>query len=422
MWHLSNCPEKVDELRLIKAPSTMRLNIAYDVTHVPANELRDNLRATIISFFTTCQSTDRALVFLRITTGYFPRDGDGVLRNASFVSLCATVRQFNGLLVSDRAELADVVVSVQPHPLMPMPSVHRAQREIYGEPDWQPDDMEAVARQFQPDARLDRGPRRVDAGAADLIRRLDRDSTAGYNMVDEDETLVLDCGVRVFARDVGDGQGVFCPVCETQVDKSRGRDGKWIVAAGIGEASAVAMERETGQVVLYCFNCSVLNVVIQCSGQYGFVAEGDEIVQLGAESKKINWRGRPDITFDGNYRLFFLDAPMGTGKTHAVREYLRQNPTLRVISITFRQALARYLSNEFGVKCYLDKDFWEPAGDRSRSLLNSFLSVSYWSRLLTVRDRRTGDRRTVGDLRRNGYSDTLTRSPALPLFRPSISL
>ncbi|KAK9481675.1 P-loop containing nucleoside triphosphate hydrolase protein [Lipomyces starkeyi] len=65
-------PSKVDrirkaynrlDLRIIRAASTMRLNIAYCVTHVPGNELRDNLRATIISFFTTCQPTDRALVF-----------------------------------------------------------------------------------------------------------------------------------------------------------------------------------------------------------------------------------------------------------------------------------------------------------------------------------------------------------------------
>ncbi|KAK9357362.1 hypothetical protein V1504DRAFT_72674 [Lipomyces starkeyi] len=51
------------DLRIIRAPSTMRLNIAYSVTHVPGNELRDNLRATITSYFTTCQPTDRALVF-----------------------------------------------------------------------------------------------------------------------------------------------------------------------------------------------------------------------------------------------------------------------------------------------------------------------------------------------------------------------
>ncbi|KAK9375162.1 uncharacterized protein V1513DRAFT_52083 [Lipomyces chichibuensis] len=106
-------------------------------------------------------------------------------------------------------------------------------------------------------------------------------------------------------------------------------------------------ERPGRSIVIYCFNCSVLSVVIQCGDQYGFVAEGDEVVQLG-ESRKINWHGRQDISFDVDYRLFLLDAPMGTGKTNAVREYLRTNPTLKVISITFRQYLAR---DALGLAC-----------------------------------------------------------------------
>ncbi|KAK9235219.1 hypothetical protein V1525DRAFT_390669 [Lipomyces kononenkoae] len=81
-------------------------------------------------------------------------------------------------------------------------------------------------------------------------------------------------------------QDEFCPICETQVDKSAGRDGKWVVAGGVGESSAVAIERKTGQVILYCFNCSTLSVVIQCSDQYGVVADADEVVQLG-EAKNI---------------------------------------------------------------------------------------------------------------------------------------
>ncbi|KAK9316147.1 hypothetical protein V1524DRAFT_427543 [Lipomyces starkeyi] len=125
-------------------------------------------------------------------------------------------------------------------------------------------------------------------------------------------------------------------LCETAMDKTAGRNGKWDVADGVGEASAVTIERETGQVVIYCFNCSVLSVVLQCGEQYGFGAEGDEVVELG-EARKINWHCRQDISFDGDYRLFLLDAPMGTGKTHAVREYLRTNPMLKAISISFRQ-------------------------------------------------------------------------------------
>ncbi|KAK9360882.1 hypothetical protein V1504DRAFT_453547 [Lipomyces starkeyi] len=67
--------------------------------------------------------------------------------------------------------------------------------------------------------------------------------------------------------------------------------------------------------------------------------------------------------------VFLLDAPMSTGKTHSVRECLRINPTLKVISITFGQSLAKYLPKELGLACYLDKDFWVPTTDRSRCVI-----------------------------------------------------
>ncbi|KAK9242309.1 hypothetical protein V1506DRAFT_571924 [Lipomyces tetrasporus] len=165
----------------------------------------------------------------------FPRDRNGVARRSTFVSLCP-----------DRAELAETVVSVRPHELMPMPSVHRAQRELYREADQQPDDMDPAARQFRPTGDVvTTRPRRAATGVIRLPNAVKSD--CGYNMVDDDETIVLDCRVKMFARDLGDGQVVFCPVCETAIDKSAGRDGKWVVADGIGEASAVTIERETGQ-------------------------------------------------------------------------------------------------------------------------------------------------------------------------------
>ncbi|KAK9364392.1 hypothetical protein V1509DRAFT_650654, partial [Lipomyces kononenkoae] len=93
-----------------------------------------------------------------------------------------------------------------------------------------------------------------------------------------------------------------------------------------------------------------------CADQYGFVADGDEIVPLNEGIRKINWNGSKNISFDDcDYLLLFLDSPMGTGKTHAVREYLRANPQMSVLSVTFSQALARrYLANELDLACYLD--------------------------------------------------------------------
>ncbi|KAK9235705.1 hypothetical protein V1525DRAFT_390235 [Lipomyces kononenkoae] len=79
--------------------------------------------------------------------------------------------------------------------------------------------------------------------------------------------------------------------------------------------------------------------------------------------------GKVGATFRlmGAISLYFLDAPMGTGKTRAIREHLRANRGLSVLSITFRQSLARYLSKELDLECYLDDGFWAPASrDRRR--------------------------------------------------------
>ncbi|KAK9311236.1 hypothetical protein V1524DRAFT_450410 [Lipomyces starkeyi] len=251
----------------------------------------------------------------------FPRRPDAVMRNITFGGLCLSFRLFVELLVSDRSEFAEEkVVSM----------------EIYRDAAHQPDHMSAEARVFRP----------VDA---DQTREIPTRSDAGYNMIDDEEVIVLDSGARILCRDLADGQVVYSPLCETNVDKQAGRDGKWIIDSGIGTASATCIERATGQMVIYCFNCTYLAVV-----------------HLG-DAKKINWQGREDISFDGDYRLFFLDAPMGTGKTHSVREYLRANPWLSVLSITFRQSLARYLSSELGLACYLDNGFWAPAARAQRS-------------------------------------------------------
>ncbi|KAK9363940.1 hypothetical protein V1504DRAFT_443092, partial [Lipomyces starkeyi] len=36
---------------------------------------------------------------------------------------------------------------------------------------------------------------------------------------------------------------------------------------------------------------------------------------------KLNWDGREDSSFNDRCRLYVLDAPMGAGKTHVVREH-----------------------------------------------------------------------------------------------------
>ncbi|KAK9343365.1 hypothetical protein V1522DRAFT_438235 [Lipomyces starkeyi] len=178
--------------------------------------------------------------------------------------------------------------------------------EIYRDAAHQPDHMSAEARVFRP----------VDA---DQTREIPTRSDAGYNMIDDDEVIVLDSGARILCRDLADGQVVRT----------------WTSRPGC-----------------YLYRKSDR-------------PNGDLLFQLYLLSRDSVCGS--DISFDGDYRLFFLDAPMGTGKTHSVREYLRANPWLSVLSITFRQSLARYLSSELGLACYLDNGFWAPAARAQRS-------------------------------------------------------
>ncbi|KAK9320208.1 hypothetical protein V1517DRAFT_329958 [Lipomyces orientalis] len=98
----------------------------------------------------------------------------------------------------------------------------------------------------------------------------------GYNMVDDDESIVLDCRVKMFCARTWRREGCALPGCEHR-QKCRPR---WEVGRceWRGRTSTVKIERETAQVSMYCFNCSVLNVVIQRGDQYRFVAERDELV------------------------------------------------------------------------------------------------------------------------------------------------
>ncbi|KAK9481995.1 hypothetical protein V1527DRAFT_522330 [Lipomyces starkeyi] len=148
---------------------------------------------------------------------------------------------------------------------------------------------------------------------------------AGYNMIDDDEEIVLDTGCKVHCH-LQSGQVVFCPLCETDWRE-------WF-----GKRSLYPAPARLDRVLIF-----QLHALDRCD-----IVRGP-----------INWNGGQDISFDdGDYRLFFLDAPLGTGKSHAVREYLRANPGMSILSIMFRQPLARYLANELGLECYLNDGFF----------------------------------------------------------------
>ena len=118
---------------------------------------------------------------------------------------------------------------------------------------------------------------------------------------------------------------------------------------------------------IYCFNCTCLTVVLMCGDQYGFVPHADEKIII--ESKYLNENGRRDVNLRAAFRLLVLDAPMGAGKTEVAGEYIRSRPSSSILSITFRTALAVYLSNRWGLNSYTDEHFWGDEDKERRSVV-----------------------------------------------------
>ncbi|CEP18097.1 hypothetical protein [Parasitella parasitica] len=51
---------------------------------------------------------------------------------------------------------------------------------------------------------------------------------------------------------------------------------------------------------------------------------------------------------------------MGTGKTHLAKQFISNlDPSVNVLSITFRVSLAKYLAGQFQMSCYLDDGIWD---------------------------------------------------------------
>ncbi|KAK9364496.1 hypothetical protein V1509DRAFT_643626 [Lipomyces kononenkoae] len=110
---------------------------------------------------------------------------------------------------------------------MPLASVHRAQVKLYGSADDQPNHMDEEARMFRPTPGQNEADGRPYDGIGLHPQALNDSTEHGpSDMVDDDELVVLESGVKVFARELGDEQVVFCPVCETGLDKTAGRWGK----------------------------------------------------------------------------------------------------------------------------------------------------------------------------------------------------
>lgn len=161
---------------------------------------------------------------------------------------------------------------------------------------------------------------------------------------------------KVFARTLQDGQIVFCPRCETSLYKPDNRNSLWVRDKGVGIPSAKVLQLKSGGMAIWCFNCDSMTVILLVGDQYGFVPECHEIIET--PHKYLNFEGKEDVCFESNFRVLFLDAPMGAGKTEVAGRFINSNPRLRIISITFRISLAEYLAERWQLNCYRSTSFY----------------------------------------------------------------
>ena len=77
---------------------------------------------------------------------------------------------------------------------------------------------------------------------------LELNDTTSY-VLDDDETVVGEGAKLYKAVNLQDGQIVFCPRCETLIDKTAGRHGKWMSGVGLGIPSAKVLQMRSGMLV-----------------------------------------------------------------------------------------------------------------------------------------------------------------------------
>jgi len=178
-------------------------------------------------------------------------------------------------------------------------------------------------------------------------------------LIDDDEKVFVTQQHWLFARDLEPEMIIFCPHCETNINKFGGRHSLWVPSEGMGAQSARVIGRPTGEKVIWCFNCEILTVVLECSDQYGFIAEQDEMIDLG-QRNYLNSEQVVDVDYGAlGKKLVIVDAPMGRGKTVSIKKYIDTLPkTHRILSISFRISLSRYLAQQLDLKCYQDNNFW----------------------------------------------------------------
>ncbi|KNC31772.1 hypothetical protein FF38_08274, partial [Lucilia cuprina] len=192
-------------------------------------------------------------------------------------------------------------------------------------------------------------------------------------------------------NELKDEQVVYCPWCES-VTVNKEPNGEWLLDECIGHPSArghVFLRNNEPRMMIVCFSCRVQTVILP-------TADDDSAGWLDSERTLLDVDGylTPELCgLYGRERLFFIDAPMGKGKTTMLGTYLHQRQTERVLIVTFRQALVKFIAEQMtalGLPAvsYLDDSFRWASFNFNRNQRNLFFVVCVDSlRRLPERDK-----------------------------------
>ncbi|KAI9469958.1 MAG: hypothetical protein EXX96DRAFT_623544 [Benjaminiella poitrasii] len=91
----------------------------------------------------------------------------------------------------------------------------------------------------------------------------------------------------------------------------------------LGKSSMKILMTHSGESIVYCFDCNLTMLILNCGDQYGFYASLEKLSIM--PYRKLSYDGRVDINLASLKKVGFLDAPMGSGKALVTEQYVQNN-------------------------------------------------------------------------------------------------
>ncbi|CAO3643536.1 unnamed protein product [Cunninghamella blakesleeana] len=173
-----------------------------------------------------------------------------------------------------------------------------------------------------------------------------------YALIDDDKYITTEYNTNMMIRDLYYQQCVYCLHCESSYNNN--------TQSGIGVSSAKVYIRPDESRFIHCFNCERTYFAIEIGDQYWFLAKFHELINTNNDFLNYN-----DLDECG--RITFVDAPMGTGKTKIIEDYINDEKHIN-------KSLAA-LAEKLHLSSYLEKKVFN---DEEKSSILAICLDSIW--------------------------------------------